>query len=153
MKTKIKSIKLNTESRHYEEYSDHHCIYDVFIITHCQLSNTKPMGYDSYHHNIIYHIKDFFKPKYHNNKNNSFLNVKDLYKGLKYGLNSIYNQIRHNIIVSKKRVYEYDLVGLAYGMNQTQPEYDSGVIWYMSLDELFEDQSYYEDLFIIELES
>ena len=46
-----------------------------------------------------------------------------------------------------------DLVGLAYGMNQTQPEYDSGVIWYMSLDELFEDQSYYEDLFIIDLVS
>ena len=153
MKTKIKSITLNTESEHYEDYSEHNATFHKFIISHCQLSTKQPSGYEKYYHNITYHIKDFFKYKCYGNKNSAFFDIKRLIKGLKYDIQSVWNQIRHNIFTSKIDRYNYELVGVVYGLYDKQPEHDKGVFWTYPLNHLEMESYEMDDLFIIELES
>ena len=157
MQTKIKSITLNTESEHYEEYSEYNATFDKFIISHCQLSTKQPSGYVKYYHNITYHIKDFFEYRYvWNNgsrKNDAFLDIKRLIKGLKHDIQSVWNQIRHNIFTSKIDRYHYELVGVVYGLYDKQPETDKGILWTMLMTDLESESYEMDDLFIIELES
>ena len=145
METKIKKITLNKKSKYYEDYIQYEMEFDTFEVSHIQLGFVKPSGYKRYHHSFIFHIKDFFDRKYYGDKrNSSFLNFKDLFKGLKRDFSGLWKGIKFNTFKSPTKRYYYEFVGIING------EYYKNQLYTMSMDDIEEYSSEMQGLFIYE---
>ena len=146
MKTKIKKITLNKKSKYYEDYIQYEMEFDTFEISHIQLGYVKPSGYEKQFHNFTFHIKDFFDKYYGGKRNSSFLNFKDLFRGLKNDFSGLWKGIRFNTFKSPTKRYYHEFVGIING------EYYENQLYTMSMDEIEEYSIEMQGLFLYEME-